>query len=366
MRTGEKLNFTIDHLDPLGQGVHKDERGVVFIPKTLPGEKGIASINKSSRGVHFAQALELEQASPDRIPPECPHYTECPGCQYLHAPYKLEMDTKKEALKRLFRPLLNELNVSIHTHDAPMRWSYRNRMQLHYDLRLKKLGVRTPKGILAIPNCLMPNSDLKDAYTRLQQAWQTLVSNEPKEGHIEIYAKEGMIHTSVNQPYSDGGFTQVFAEMNDLALEQIHHFTRNQNIQTAIDLFGGAGNLSAHLDEAKVYVIDGVKPEQKLKNHQSFVVQNIYAKDALKRLQKEITEPIDLVLIDPPRSGYIGIKEFLSYFKPKSLVYMSCFTPTMVRDLKEIVPLIESIDIHLLDFFPSTQHFETLALIKLK
>lgn len=358
---GEKLHFHIDHIDPLGQGVHKDGATVCFIPKTLPGETGTAEIIKRSKGVSFGKLISVEATSPERIKPECKHFDQCPGCQFLHAPYDFELKTKKQSMLRLFKSLGVDEVIA---HAAPRRWSYRNRMQLHYDKVKNVLGMQTPGGIQPIPNCLMPNDELKTEYATLQKNWQDLVIRQPSQGHIEIYAKDGAVKTSVNRPYADGGFTQVFAEMNEMALRLVQEFTHNQKISSTLDLFGGAGNLSKHLIESKVLVVDGVTPESSINAIHQFMQLDLYSKSALYELKKKVIAPIDLMLVDPPRSGFQGLKEFVEHFQPKLLVYMSCFAPTMVRDLRELP--ISKIDLHLLDFFPSTHHLETLAFIKLK
>lgn len=358
---GEKLHFHIDHIDPLGQGVHKDGATVCFIPKTLPGETGIAEVVKRSKGVSFGKLISVEATAPERIKPECKHFDLCPGCQFLHAPYEFELLTKQQSMLRLFRNLgVTEVN----THAAPRRWSYRNRMQLHYDKVKNVIGVQTPNAILPIPSCLMPNSELKAEFEQLQKTWRELVERQPSQGHIELYAKDGAVKTSVNRPYADGGFTQVFAEMNDKALKLVQDFTQGQKISSTLDLFGGAGNLSKHLIESKVLVVDGVTPDQSINSLHDFMQLDLYSKSALYELKKRIHKPIDLMLVDPPRSGFQGLKDFVLEFKPKHLVYMSCFAPTMVRDLRELA--IKKIDLHLLDFFPSTHHLETLAFIELK
>ena len=358
---GEKLNFSIDHIDPLGQGVHKSESGVCFIHKTLPGDRGSAEIMKRSKGVSFAKLLSIDTPSPHRIKPKCEHFAQCPGCQFLHAPYEFELETKRNSLLRMLRPLGCERVI---THAAPRRWSYRNRMQLHYDLNLGVLGHRTPQGIVEIPNCLMPNDELMPAFKQLQQNWKSLVAHLPKrDGHIEIYATPEGVKTSVNQPYADGGFSQVFAQMNEKALALVQEFTSKLAINSALDLFGGAGNLSKHLT-CSTLVVDGVIPSGEMANKQKFIQLDLYANNALHALSRHLEGSVDLMLVDPPRSGFQGLDKFIEKFNPRFLVYMSCFAPTMIRDLKQAN--IDCKEIHLLDFFPSTHHVESLALLRLK
>ena len=358
---GEKVHFSIDHIDPLGQGVHKDGDKICFIPKTLPGEIGKAEIIKRSKGVSFGRLIHIEQASPIRIKPECAHFDQCPGCQFLHAPYEFEIECKQNALLRM----LKSLNISkVESHSAPTRWSYRNRMQLHYDKKSGELGMRTPEGILKIDQCLMPNAELKQAYIDLYKNWRELVKNEPNQGHIEIYARDHGVQISINKAYADGGFTQIYADMNAHALNLVKNFTDHLKIRHAIDLFGGAGNLSAHLTHTHVNVIDGVTPKSEFPEHQQFSQLDLYGHSAMYELKKSLPPKTDLLIVDPPRSGFAQLKECVDHFKPQHLVYMSCFSPTMVRDLKEIT--FTEAKFHMLDFFPSTHHYETLAFIKLK
>ncbi len=360
---GQKLNFSIDHIDPLGQGVHKDESGVFFIPKTLPGDKGIAEVVKRSKGVHFAQLIELTEESEHRIKPECEHFSSCPGCQFLHTNYDYELETKKNSLIRMLKPL--DVN-QVTSHEAPRRFSYRNRMQLHYDLDENKLGLRIPSGIVSIPKCKLPNARLIHAFQELQLNWKDLVMDQgqPRRGHIEIYTQSnGTVQTSINKPYADGGFTQVFAQMNEKAISVVQDFTAKLEIKTCLDLFGGSGNLSRHL-ESNTLVVDSATPSLELTAHQKFYQLDLFSNSALHALQEKVHPPIDLMLVDPPRSGFQGLEKFIEAYDPKYLVYMSCFAPTMIRDLRQLKKM--QLEVHLLDFFPSTHHLETLALIKLK
>ncbi len=83
-----KIDFNIDHIDPLGQGVSKSNERVTFIKKTLPGERGDARLISAKKGVEFASLETLTQKSPDRITPECTHFDHCNGCDFLHTSYE--------------------------------------------------------------------------------------------------------------------------------------------------------------------------------------------------------------------------------------------------------------------------------------
>lgn len=67
--------LTIERLGQRGEGIARSERGAVFVPYALAGEKVEVAV-KGERG-RLVQVLE---ASPDRIAPICPHYGVCGGC----------------------------------------------------------------------------------------------------------------------------------------------------------------------------------------------------------------------------------------------------------------------------------------------
>ena len=43
--------FIIDHIDPLAQGVSKNEEDIYFISGTLPGETGHAGIDRQRKNI---------------------------------------------------------------------------------------------------------------------------------------------------------------------------------------------------------------------------------------------------------------------------------------------------------------------------
>mgnify|MGYP001274336129 CR=1 FL=1 len=77
--------LTIDRLGHQGDGVATADGAEVFVPFALPGERVRARI-EGGRG----EVVEIVEASPDRVAPPCPHYTDCGGCTLQHlaaAPY---------------------------------------------------------------------------------------------------------------------------------------------------------------------------------------------------------------------------------------------------------------------------------------
>jgi len=78
-------------------------------------------------------------------------------------------------------------------------------------------------------------------------------------------------------------------------------------------------------------------------------------------------ENLDLVVLDPPRSGNYEVVNQLLQLKPKRVLYVSCDPATLARDL---VPLVsggyEVISSQAFDLFPQTWHIESMTLLKMR
>jgi len=357
------IKFKVERLDPLAQGVSKIDDRITFIPKTLPGEEGEAQITGKKKGVHFARLLNLSKSSSERVESACPHFTECSGCDYLHTTYEVELANKKQSFERLlsYSPFKN---LPIECHGAPKRLGYRNRIQLHYDLKLKRLGFFKGRSnqIFEVPTCLVPLESIQNKLTSLyeNQSWLELVPpNAPFKGHLEVYETLDGVQLVWNMPYASGGFSQVNKAMNDLALDLWNEFyLESASVRTVFDVFGGSGNLSNKFENSKVTIFDNYCDESKLKSFQSFSKRDLF-KDSTPPEEKA-----DLLLFDPPRSGFKESITWIEACRPSYIGYQSCFPDTMIRDLKNLPNQYEATKIHLLDFFPSTRHYEAIIFLK--
>jgi 23S rRNA (uracil1939-C5)-methyltransferase len=79
-----------------------------------------------------------------------------------------------------------------------------------------------------------------------------------------------------------------------------------------------------------------------------------------------ISDPIDLILLDPPRSGAEPeVIEGLLIARPTQIVYVSCDPSTLARDLKALLAGDYRLDsLAAFDMFPQTHHVETVVHLK--
>jgi 23S rRNA (uracil1939-C5)-methyltransferase len=359
----QKLRFIIDHIDPLGQGVFKENDQIYFIPKTLPEEEGEFEVIQSRRGVNFGSLNALSKESPKRIVPECPHFNECPGCHFQHTDYETELELKKSSFERMLRSI--EFDCPIETVKSSSRFGYRNRIQLHYDLKRKEIGFfdAKKKRIIKISNCIIAVKEVKQALDILlkDDLWIKQAKKTKKfKGHVEIYLHQGVVKVNWNQKYAEGGFSQVNQDTNDIFRNGLKETIGD--VASVLDLFAGDGNLSNLIEFNSRKCIDIYTDERQNKE---FISLNLFEDNALKDFQKKSdVKKFDTFLIDPPRSGFKHIKSWCDQYEPNKIVYVSCGPQTMIRDLKNLEGSYKITKIQMIDFFASTFHFEACVTLE--
>lgn len=361
--TPSVIDFSIEHMDPMGQGVSKQNDKVTFIQKTLPHEKGQAEVFKKSKGVQFAKLKNLSETSIERITPECPHFDECPSCHYLHTSYEQEIQFKHTSIAKVLQPL-NVAKSDIQIKEAPQRLGYRNRLQLHYkDHKYGMIDAKSNK-IIEVPHCKILKSSLKESFDQIYTE-PNRPTSEPKEGHVEIYENEEKVSLTWNSAYAEGGFTQVNQAMNKVLHDLIHKVGANSKPQQILDLFSGYGNLSECLVQngsSRICVDASPKKDSLNLNYHSL---NLFKDSALIKFKKMYRDKkFDLVIVDPPRKGFPFLTDWINHYQPQKLIYVSCKAATMTRDLLTIKDQYQVKQAVMLDLFPGSFHFEALIYLE--
>eukprot|EP00914_Ancora_sagittata_P001027 GHVO01002683.1.p1 GENE.GHVO01002683.1~~GHVO01002683.1.p1 ORF type:complete len:181 (-),score=3.07 GHVO01002683.1:50-526(-) len=156
--------------------------------------------------------------------------------------------------------------------------------------------------------------------------------------------------------------------MNDKMKSHLHQEVRKY-VPTGhllLDLFGGGGNLSKELEEYETLVIDGFPPTSaSFGKHQEFREINLYSKDAISKIKKEVAQVKDLsIILDPPRSGMKNLQELIEKLNPKYIFMINCEASSAIRDLKSLNLNFEILNATIFDLFPGTRHFETFTTIR--
>jgi 23S rRNA (uracil1939-C5)-methyltransferase len=359
------LEFAIENMDSLGQGVAKIDNKPCFIPKTLPGETGVATLTKASKGVMFARLKSLDITADNREEPVCKHFENCPGCHYLQTDYQSELLYKQQALDSHLKRLTASI-PDVEVVPAEQRLGYRNRIQLHY--RHKYIGMidGVSNNVLEIPECQAIDEDLRAAFDQLynDRSW---IDEHEGNGHCELYLNEESVSIEWDKPYSHGGFSQVNEPMNKVLKEVVLNQLKGDEVGTLLDLFSGEGNLSDPIVESNTAierVMVDYAPDRVKQESLSFIHLDLFSETSLRAFKARCEhQKFDVILVDPPRKGFNDLALWVKALKPKKLIYVSCNAATMVRDLQQLTGKYSIDQVSLIDLFPSTYHYETLVTV---
>lgn len=148
------------------------------------------------------------------------------------------------------------------------------------------------------------------------------------------------------------------------------------NSGTVYDLYCGVGTLSLFASSKATKVIGiELNPQSILNAEQNALdngVENTFFRTGDTRdtfsqaLINEFGKP-DILLTDPPRAGMHGdVVQSLNELKIPKIVYVSCNSATMARDLALLNDQYEITQVQPVDMFPQTYHIETVARLILR
>ncbi len=123
------IEITIEKLIYGGEGLAHHDGATVFVPFVLPEERVSAAPVEQKKKFVRARAERVLAPSAERVPPRCPHFGACGGCDYQHIPYDAQLKYKTEILRETIRRIGRiEWTAEITAHASPP-WAYRNRAQ---------------------------------------------------------------------------------------------------------------------------------------------------------------------------------------------------------------------------------------------
>ncbi|MFQ5483291.1 MAG: TRAM domain-containing protein, partial [Nitrospinaceae bacterium] len=99
VRTGDRLELTVERLNSSGDGIAKKEGYILFLPEALPGDQVRAEVVKTTPRFGVASVVERRRASPDRIEAPCPVFPRCGGCRFQDLNYQAQLDFKTQVVR---------------------------------------------------------------------------------------------------------------------------------------------------------------------------------------------------------------------------------------------------------------------------
>ena len=420
--------LTVETIVNGGAGLARHEGRVVFIPHTAVGDVVNSRVIKVKKNFLEAELSEILQPSTLRRQPLCPVAGDCGGCQWQHLPYSEQLCWKEKLFREtLIRHCGIDTAKILPIHPAADEWNYRSRVQIKCCNTSTgfKTGFYRPKShnVVSIEQCPIIASVLNLLLTQ----FRNIINRTSHASHIpqvdlavddnnkcsavihysghdsaalgellssgslsaDLFIKtgaknkvinihgDGVLEIAVDAPpiklrYAVGGFSQINLGQNRNLVEAVLSLAELTGCEHALDLYCGMGNFSLPLAQHCIKII-GVEEstvsirmarENKRNNHIDNVeFYNQSAEGALSYFIKE--NPIDILLLDPPRSGASAITKELLEFPVKKVIYISCDPQTLSRDLKLLVNGgYELVSSQPFDMFPQTHHCESITLLQ--
>jgi len=408
----ERLTFGPDALA-------RREGQIVFVPLAAPGDDVRARITKRERGYLRAELLDVVRAGPDRIAPPCPAFGRCGGCQWQHVALPAQRRAKEaivaEQLARLgglrdvdVRPIVAAPDGFAHRARVTLvaegrRLGYqrarshvleevagcpiaRPAVERHFDVarrlveRLRTAPTRVtiaeaPGGVvLVVALAAAPSPPDVAAAETLLAAHATVRGAVLAHGTDRVIVGDATVRVELEPGLAIEAPADVFAQVNPAAnrllVETVLRLGDFAAGAAVLDLYCGAGNFALPLARRGVRV-HGVERDPlavdaaganaaRLGLDARFTAATVA--DALARER----DPVDGVVLDPPRAGAADAIDALVARGPRRIVYVSCDPATLARDLARLarhghaVRVVQPVDV-----FPQTFHVETVTLIEL-
>lgn len=415
IKIDEIYDVKITSLENEGAGVCKINGMIVFVPKTLPGEKVRIRITEKKKNFARGKIVEILESSDKRIESKCPYYEECGGCNLRHQTSKENLKFKKEKVENALKRI-GKLNVKVEdTVPSFKEDNYRNKVSFKVeDDRIGFYGEGTYQ-LIDINYCFLAQKQINDLLSVIKK-YLKINKNEIKnitirygnamdELLIDIYSLNDKdikildyLTTNINNlisiifndkvVYGNGYIKEIsnglmfdvsaksFFQVNSVQTEKLYdEIVKVANLSkddVVLDLYCGTGTITSIISKHVKKVIGIEIVEDAIFNaKKNLKINNInnvkfICGDAAKEISK-IKEKVDVVIVDPPRKGIdrktIAIMKKLS---PKKIVYVSCNPVTMARDLSYLNDLYDVKKVIPVDMFPNTSHVECVCVLNSK
>jgi tRNA/tmRNA/rRNA uracil-C5-methylase (TrmA/RlmC/RlmD family) len=416
--TGREFEVTVGPVAHGGHCVARHEGRVVFVRHTLPGERVVVRVTEDRQpGFCRADAVEVLEAAPDRVPRPCPYSGpgRCGGCDWQHvAPdgqRRLKAAVVREQLTRLAGlsdddAVVRELTVE-ELPGGPLRWRTRARFAVdragapglhrhrsHDLVLLEDCPITVVPAARAVLDRRWPGAGAVDVAidsagtvttTRLDrrgkpQSTRVLRAGEDGGGwgnRTEPAGRAARSAAGRDWEVEGTGFWQVHPAAADALTRTVAAYAAVRAGETVLDLYAGAGLFGGVLAPAagaggRVVCVEAdeaacAAAEANLAAlPQAEVWQGEVDAEGLTGLLAELDGAPDVVVLDPPRAGAgAAVSRVLAAAGPRAVVYVACDPASLARDVAAFAEGgYRLTGLRGFDAFPMTAHVECVALLE--
>ena len=400
----ELLDLTVGAVAAGGSCVARTAEGqVVFVRHALPGERVRAQVTSSTTSFLRADAVEVVEASPDRVAPPCPYAGpgRCGGCDWQHVALDrqrlLKADLVLEQLRRLAGidpPLVVE---PVDGDTAGLGWRTRVQLGVQPD---GAAGFHRHRShdLEVVDRCLIATGDV-NAVGAQQLPWpgaravevtasgaQRVVSISGRRVQLPdvdagiaidgrpVRVPHGLRHDVLGRRFevSAGGFWQVHVGAAAALAAAVLAGLDAQPGERVADLYAGAGLFTALLAD-QVGPAGSVLSVESDRAATADCARNTADQQQVKVMTADVDATLvarrlgspHLVVLDPPRAGAgVQVARALVALRPRRIAYVACDPASFARDLRVFLDAGWAMpSLRALDIFPMTEHVELVAVL---
>lgn len=393
---------------PVAHGGHcvaRHEGRVVFVRHTLPGERVRAVITEGGTSFWRADAVEVLDASPDRVEPAWPAAGPggVGGGEFSHVALPAQRRWKAGVIaEQLHRLAAIDRDVTVEAapgDDERGGLGYRTRIDLVAGPD-GRLGMRKHRSHDVVPVKPLPKgmplatdevAALAAAEGVLDRSWEpgtrvelvapvggealVLVDGQPwHKGHTDTRpnARRSVTETVGERTFrvAADGFWQVHRAAPAVLTEAVLQAAGDLTEATVLDLYSGAGLFTVPLAEAvgehgRVIAVEGdaraVKDARRNAHDLPWV--ELHESPVEAALTDLVPGVADVVVLDPPRTGAgRAVVDAIAERSPSRIVYVACDPAALARDVAYLAGHGYTLTgLRAFDLFPHTHHVEAVG-----
>ncbi|MEM7433509.1 MAG: methyltransferase [Myxococcota bacterium] len=411
MAKGGRIEGRVRAIGRGGDSIVQTADGIVFAHGALPDERVEVERTGSRRGAKRGALAKVLEPSSERRHPPCDIADRCGGCPLMIASPSLQRRVKEGFLVDAYQGLPGAENVTLRWVGSERQEHYRRRARLAW--RRGTLGYRRRSShrVVDVETCLVLEPELDVAWTAARDHLANLLEGE---GEVQLSRTTGGVvvemvsndtqspelfeacealsahpviagvacgigagapatwgRIDIEVPAPDGrplhaplgGFSQANDRVNQRLVEEVIRLAAPEGMRV-LELHCGIGNFTVGLADgaAKLVAVerDRAATEACRRNvDQRGLSANIVEGDASSPPKGRY----DVVVLDPPRQGAKELFEQRGVWaSAKRIVYVSCDTATLARDLRLACDEGFAVDEAVaFDMFPQTAHLESVV-----
>lgn len=398
-----------------GSCVARHEGQVVFVRHALPGERVRAAVTEQRSRFLRADAVEVLDPSPDRVPRPCPYAGpgRCGGCDWQHATLEAQRRIKGQVVEEQLRRIAGiDRGVTVESvpgDAAGLGWRTRTRFAVRPD---GVVGLRKHRSheIQPIEACPITHPAVEEIGIE-RRSWEAAevegvaavdtgdravvvkptsrdtpvevppldagasVLRDTGQGVRNVRGRPGVRERAAGRQWrvTGGGFWQVHVGAPDLLVEAVLEALGPRLGESVLDLYCGVGLFAGALAErvgagGRVIGVESSRTaaddaEYNLRDLPHAWVEQGKVVGALDRLALRRS---DLVVLDPPRAGAgREVVRRLAALRTRRVAYVACDPAALARDLAYFREHGWALTgVRGFDLYPMTHHVEVVATLE--